>query len=240
MTANTKAIKNIRARLERWELTHLRELAASLHSQLDAANARAVEAENSASWLHHHADALQGELMQLCEESGVHLGLTQQGEVVTLKPGTTPETTPPKSGQHWPAQGGTYIGIASAEGSIPAHHLVALDIEPKTERMTWGDAVEWAASLGNGARLCTQLEGVHAFTTARHVFKPGWHWTGTQISRHYAFVQDFELGLSNWNGKANVHRVRAFRGLALQTFTPLTGVASSDAAEKFSDDSEAA
>ncbi|MEG7688989.1 hypothetical protein U2044_15460, partial [Listeria monocytogenes] len=71
-----------------------------------------------------------------------------QGDIVVLQPGLTPETTPPAPGQHWPAQGGTYIGIASAEGDLPARHLVALDIEPPKEQMNWADAVKWAQSLG--------------------------------------------------------------------------------------------
>lgn len=142
---------------------------------------------------------------------------------------------PPAPGQHWPAQGGTYIGIASAEGDLPARHLVALDIEPQKEQMNWADAVKWAQSLGNGARLCTHLEGVHAYTTAKQAFETsGYYWTGTQDSRLSAFVQGFEGGYSYWSLKGNEHRVRAFRGLALQTFTPLIAVAAGDSAENFS------
>lgn len=158
-----------------------------------------------------------------------------QGDIVVLQPGLTPETTPPAPGQHWPAQGGTYIGIASAEGDLPARHLVALDIEPPKEQMNWADAVKWAQSLGNGARLCTQLEGVHAYTTAKQAFKTsGYYWTGTQGSRYGAFVQVFEYGYSDWDDKDYEHRVLAFRGLALQTFTPLIAVAAGDSAENFS------
>lgn len=235
-TATTnRDIKNIRSRLERWELTHLRALAASLHEQLESAETRATEAESWANTWWRNAETLQEELLQLAEESGARVGLTQQGDIVVLQTGTTPETTPPAPGQHWPAQGGIYIGIASAEGDLPARHLVALDIEPSKERMDWADAVKWAASIGNGARLCTQLEGVHAYTTARHAFKTnGYYWTGTQTSRYYAFVQGFETGLSFWGIKGYERRVRAFRGLALQTFTPLITVAAGDSAENFS------
>lgn len=234
-TRDTRDIKNIRARLERWELTHLRALAASLHEQLESAETRATEAESWANTWWRNAETLQEELLQLAEESGARVGLTQQGDIVVLQPGLTPETTPPAPGQHWPAQGGTYIGIASAEGDLPARHLVALDIEPPKERMIWADAVKWAQSLGNGARLCTQLEGVHAYTTAKQAFKTsGYYWTGTQLSRHDAFVQGFKDGHSYWDLKDSEHRVRAFRGLALQTFTPLIAVAAGDSAENFS------
>lgn len=232
-------IKNIRSRLERWELAHLRALAASLHEQLKAAETRATEAESWANTWWRNAETLQEELLQLAEESGAHIGLTQQGDVLVLKPEATPETTPPAPGQHWPAQGGTYIGIGSAEGDLPARHVVALDIEAP-ELMNHADAIQWALSLGNGARLCTQLEAVHAYTTAKHAFKPGLHWTGTQGSSINAFAQDFEYGFSYWFHKGSQRLVRPFRGLDLQTFTPLVSVAAGDSTEIFSGASEVA
>lgn len=132
-----------------------------------------------------------------------------------------PATTPPTPGHPWPAQGGTYIGIAPAEGNLPARHLVILDIEPST-KLTWANAVQWAQTHGNGARLPTQLEALFAFTTAKAAFKPELHWTLTQYDRYYAFSQSFEGGFSLWYSEGYELRVRACRGLALQTFTPLT------------------
>jgi hypothetical protein len=46
--------------------------------------------------------------------------------------------------------------------------------------------------------------------------KEGWYWTSTQDSRYDAFVQSFELGNSDWYGKGNEHRVRAFRRISLE------------------------
>lgn len=43
-----------------------------------------------------------------------------------------------------------------------------------------------------------------------------WYWTSTQVSRIYAFVQDFEGGISNWNGKGHERRARAFRRIPLE------------------------
>ncbi|MFZ2309621.1 MAG: hypothetical protein WAW73_09400 [Rhodoferax sp.] len=140
-------------------------------------------------------------------------------------------STIPAPGQHWPEQGGTYIGIAPAEGTLPMRHLVVLDAEPAS-RLTWPKAINWALDQGNGARLPTQLEAVFAWTTSRTAFKTGWHWTGTQGSRSSAFVQDFEYGFSGWDSKGNEHRVRAFRGLDLQTLHPLTGDAHAEPGEK--------
>ena len=51
-----KCIKRLRARFERWELTHLRELAASLHERLEEAERRAEEAERYSAWAERRAD----------------------------------------------------------------------------------------------------------------------------------------------------------------------------------------
>jgi hypothetical protein len=47
-------------------------------------------------------------------------------------------------------------------------------------------------------------------------------WTSTQLSAHIAFVQDFEYGDSDWNGKDDRWQVRPFRGFALESLTPST------------------
>lgn len=137
----------------------------------------------------------------------------------------------PAPGQHWPEQGGTYIGIAPAEGTLPMRHLVVLDAEPAS-RLTWPKAINWALDQGNGARLPTQLEAMFAWTTSRAAFKPDWHWTGMQSSRGYAFVQGFAYGNSDWHCKGGERRVRAFRGLDLQTLNPLSGDAHAEPGEK--------
>ncbi len=220
-TATPLNLKNIRTRLERWELDHLRALAASLDDQLETTTKRAEEAEMWAETWWRNVESLREELQNLASETGHAVDLTQQGEVLVVKVDgdQSPEHTPPAPGHPWPAQGGTYIGIAPAEGNLPARHLVALDI---VGEFTWPEAVKWATSHGNGARLPTQLEAMLAFTTAKAAFKPVYHWTLTQISPGLAFVQGFEYGSSNWGRKDGSRLVRPFRGLALQTFTPLT------------------
>ncbi|MGQ3055368.1 MAG: Lcl domain-containing protein [Roseateles sp.] len=47
----------------------------------------------------------------------------------------------------------------------------------------------------------------------------GWYWTSTQTSRTSAFVQDFEYGTSDWDGKGRGHRVRAVRRIQLDLLT---------------------
>lgn len=111
------------------------------------------------------------------------------------------------------------------------HHLVVLDDKP-ANRLNWKDAITWADSLGNGARLPTQLEALFAWTTSPETFEDAWYWTSTQLSRYNAFAQDFEYGYSSWGGKHYEFRVRPVRGLALHTFAPLTAIAEGDSGEK--------
>lgn len=86
-----KCIKRLRARFERWELTHLRELAASLHERLEEAERRAEEAERRAGWAERRADIaeqLNSELEEDLRSHGEHkvprIGLTQHGELILL------------------------------------------------------------------------------------------------------------------------------------------------------------
>jgi Xaa-Pro aminopeptidase len=77
------AIKRLRARLNRWELEHLRELAASLHEQLEDALSRAYSAEHCSEMWRDAAEQLQNEMR---ESGGAHatLGLTMQGDLVLV------------------------------------------------------------------------------------------------------------------------------------------------------------
>lgn len=89
-----KCIKRLRARFERWELTHLRELAASLHERLEEAERRAEEAERQAAWSDRRADIaeqLNEEIEEDLRSHGEHnvprIGLTQQGDLIILPKG---------------------------------------------------------------------------------------------------------------------------------------------------------
>lgn len=79
-----RCIKKLRSRFERWELPHLRELAASLQERLEEAERRAHNAERTAEWLQDMHDHLEEELRR----SGKRLGLTTKGDLVLL-----PETS---------------------------------------------------------------------------------------------------------------------------------------------------
>ena len=80
-------IANIRKRLERWELTHLRALCAELHErlertehELDMARSRVVAAEDAADMWRDQVD----ELVQDLNALGHDVGLTQTGQLVTM------------------------------------------------------------------------------------------------------------------------------------------------------------
>lgn len=212
----TLNIKNIRSRLDRWELTHLRELAASLNNSLAAAELRAAEAEARAeSWM-EHAETLRDDLAVLAKETGAQIGLAKDGTISIL----SSDNSPPAPGQHWPAQGGTYLGITPAEGNLPARHLVAFQADaPK--KLNWKDGTAYAERFGDGTRLMTQLEAMLAYTTCKAAFKPGIYWTGTQVSSVGAIAQGFEVGGSDWDDKGNEFLVVPVRGLTLHDFTPL-------------------
>lgn len=82
-TETKKCIKRLRSRFERWELTHLRELAASLHTQLEEAQERAERAEAAAEFWQRDCRTLEDEL----RATGARIGLTQDGALLVLQGG---------------------------------------------------------------------------------------------------------------------------------------------------------
>jgi hypothetical protein len=50
------------------------------------------------------------------------------------------------------------------------------------------------------------------------LFEKQYHWSSTQYSAYYAFVQGFEVGDSFWLGKGYDYRVRAVRRVQLEHF----------------------
>ena len=92
MPDDTLNIIAIRARLERWELAHLRTLAASLHEQLENAELRVENAERIASSAEHTAIFWQDNAMELQADLVRALGgdaapgITQDGNLVVAQP----------------------------------------------------------------------------------------------------------------------------------------------------------
>lgn len=145
------------------------------------------------------------------------------------KPHTEPVSTPavlwlPLPGQFWPEQGGIYVGIAAAEGDIPAGHLVLLADKP-TSRLPWAKAVDWAKQLGNGAHVPTRFESALLYANVRDKLDTSnWHWTSTEHSNaSYAWSCIFTCGYQGNDLKSYDGCAVAVRRLDLYSFNPLVG-----------------
>lgn len=104
-------------------------------------------------------------------------------------------TTIPPVTQPWPDHGGIYAGIAAPDADQPERHVILLTDKPP-KAMTHKQATEWAASLGNGARLPTRFEAALIYANLRDKIedKSDWYWTSTPYSVGYVWVQLFSLG----------------------------------------------
>jgi hypothetical protein len=152
---------------------------------------------------------------------------------------------PPAPGEYWPGQGGLYLCTLPALFGMPARHLVTgegettakwgiYDHDTDAKSHTDGPAntaalvalgtkfaaAQWArAYTADGHTdfyLPSRMDWLYAYLSAPQLFsKEGWYWSSTQVSRGNAFVQDFEYGCSDWDGKDDEPRVRAFRWIPL-------------------------
>jgi len=123
-------------------------------------------------------------------------------------------------GDYIPALKGHYAGIAGdLEGGAPGH-LVLLDKQP-SKRLRWTAGRDWAAGLGDGARLPTKAEGALLFANLKDKFSAEWHWLLTQYSDGDAYCQDFNDGYQGDGYKNTEGRCRAVRRFPLQSFSPL-------------------
>lgn len=109
------------------------------------------------------------------------------------------------------ATGERYAGIViDPDNGQPTHHLVLLPEQP-TERLSWDEAMAWAASIG--AELPTRQEAALLFANAKTAFEPAWHWTSEQYAGNasLAWVQNFIGGYQYTGDKGYKGRVRAVR-----------------------------
>ena len=114
-----------------------------------------------------------------------------------------------------PLAGGTYRGITVDADGI--YYAIALlpDLPPR--RLTWQAAVDWAAGLGNGARLFNRAIGAQLFSIARGEFERDWYWTSEtdQDDGSYAWLQLFSYGGQSFHHKSYEGRARAVRLIPL-------------------------
>jgi len=103
-----------------------------------------------------------------------------------------------------------YAGIALDATGKPTHHLILLPQQPDT-RLTWDEAIAWAASIG--VELPTRQESALLYANLKPAFERTWYWTGEQHAGYasFAWTQYFDLGTQFLNDKGYEGRVRAIR-----------------------------
>lgn len=91
-----------------------------------------------------------------------------------------------------------------------SHHLILIPQQPKT-RLTWDEAIAWAASVG--AELPTRQEAALLFANLKPAFEPTWYWTSEESAYYasYAWLQHFYNGNQYCNVKDYKVRARAIR-----------------------------
>jgi len=109
------------------------------------------------------------------------------------------------------AAGERYAGIViDPDNGQPTHHLILLPQQPDT-RLTWDEAMAWAASIG--AELPTLQESALLYANLKPAFEPTWYWTGEHYAGYasYAWTQLFVNGTQYDSDKGYKGRVRAVR-----------------------------
>jgi hypothetical protein len=83
------------------------------------------------------------------------------------------------------------------------------------ERLTWPEALKWAASLGEGARLPTRKEQALLFANVPELFREEAYWSCEQHDERWAWYQNFNGGVQDCNDKDYELRARAVRRLPI-------------------------
>lgn len=108
--------------------------------------------------------------------------------------------------------GERYAGIVIENGK-PSHHLILLPAKP-TGRLDWKEAMAWAEDV-DGA-LPSRFEAALLYANLRDEFdQSAYHWTSTQFSGDYAWIQYFGCGNQDYDGKSGEFLARAVRRLTI-------------------------
>lgn len=108
LRAHSPLVRNIRRRLERWELPHLRELAARQAEQIEQLQAELEETQRRLNWAEDCAEQWREQTMQALNDAvdadpdRLCIGLTQDGRVAVMV-----STVPT------PHEIGTYMAMAA-------------------------------------------------------------------------------------------------------------------------------
>ena len=119
--------------------------------------------------------------------------------------------TLPALGQ--PLEGGTFAGITTLPDGT--HHAIVLLDDKPGQRLTWPQAVDWAASVN--ATLPSRPVAALLFANLRDRFEAVWHWTceAHKANGSYAWVQYFDYGYQSITHKSSEGRARAVRLIQL-------------------------
>jgi hypothetical protein len=109
---------------------------------------------------------------------------------------------------------GIYAGTARADDQGPDHILEVLDEAPN--KMTYDDAMKWAASVGG--TLPTRKQAALLFANVPELFEKEWYWTCEQYAgdEGYAWFQHVDYGNQRNSRKDDELRARAVRRLNLE------------------------
>lgn len=105
LRANSSLVRNLRRRLDRWELPHLRELAARQAEQIEQLQAELEDTQRRLTWAEDCAEQWHEQTMQALNDAvdadpeRLCIGLTQDGRVAVMV-NTTPTPAVPQPGDH--------------------------------------------------------------------------------------------------------------------------------------------
>jgi hypothetical protein len=110
-------------------------------------------------------------------------------------------------------EAGIFAGLTTKPDGT--HCAVLLVAEKPGGKLTWQQAVEWAASVQG--ELPSRPVSALLFANARDQFEKAWHWTSEtdEDDGSYAWDQYFSYGNQNINHKSFEGRARAVRLIPL-------------------------
>lgn len=156
------------------------------------------------------AEALKPTATETAEQLGIQARPGESAADFAARAASATTTAMPHLAPCPLATGERYAGIALDATGKPTHHVVLLPEQP-AERLSWDDAIAWAASIG--AELPTRQEAALLFANAKDAFGAAWHWTSEQYAGNAsgAWTQYFDDGSQDYYGKGYKGRVRAVR-----------------------------
>ena len=125
-------------------------------------------------------------------------------------------STTPAINQHWPEQGGIFIGSRLIDGQV--HHVVipgGIEFDHADIPFSRVEQVIAEGDELNGFsdwRAPDQEDLMLAYINSREHFDTGdWYWSRTPDGEHWAWAVDFEDGGTGYSSRLDEFRVRPVR-----------------------------